>query len=354
MELIEAAAETDTVYKDAYAFQKERVAFVEYNHGLVSAHEAGLSEAEMIMIDNGFFIFTHSAVDYLANINKIAEEKRYESLWDSTKKAHEIFSGMINDSYNSDVYLMFIMTFLFLFLYWRAVTKKENAPGILGLYRFNGLLTLFFFFAIHIFIAFLCLRGRFPARVFFLLILLAAPYVTMNLCSLAAHLVKGQKKIAHMAVIMLIFFTLWTVAKIDRFSLEIGKTAGNKYSNMIESYVIENPDNFYVYDNTIILTMGCVPFKVIKEDKPVNLMYWGGWNAFSPPWYAQLERNGMSNIDYTSFANDNVFLMTMNPDHPSITSFVNYVEEYFIETRRSFEIVDELHGTRVIYIMKLI
>jgi hypothetical protein len=97
------------------------------------------------------------------------------------------------------------------------------------------------------------------------------------------------------------------------------------------------------------------PFKVFGERKPVNLMFWGGWNHFSPNWYEQLRCNGIDKLDYKSFLNDNVFLMSswdidINYQY---NAFFAYMGNKFSDVEGYFNVVGEFpYNTGTIYVYK--
>lgn len=96
----------------------------------------------------------------------------------------------------------------------------------------------------------------------------------------------------------------------------------------INTYVIEHPNNFYVYD-TSLSRVGNV-FLTYPNEKPTNLKHWGGWQAYSPIDKAQLEKNGYTEFYPEDFFDDNVYFMTYSQDSWGVENLLlKYMQERF-------------------------
>ena len=84
----------------------------------------------------------------------------------------------------------------------------------------------------------------------------------------------------------------------------------------VEDYVMEHPDNLYIYDRS--LTMPGDPWIVYPEKKPYNLVFWGGSGYNSPLYYAQIERNGFEHIYGEDFFDEKISFMGKEEPHEDL------------------------------------
>lgn len=75
-----------------------------------------------------------------------------------------------------------------------------------------------------------------------------------------------------------------------------------------EAYVTARPENVYITDVTALENIGA--FTVYPNEKPVNLIDWGGTGMYSGWKEAQLAANGLSALAPEMFARENVYFIT--------------------------------------------
>lgn len=233
--------------------------------------------------------------------------------------------------FNSGI-LSFLLIYA-LFLHF-SVSKKRN--DILGLFNVSNKLIVFVFFLYFAILVLLSFAGRLPGRVHTMMHLLIAPIYFIMLCALYGKLTQGIK-VKVIVAILLVVTLFCGIKSTDRNKIAAAmyQTQYAIYDAMV-AYATNNPHNFYVRDLSTVLASSTI-FRVYatEESIPSNLLFWGGWSYFSTIWYKQLRHNGMEFLNWRSFLNDNVFLMTQcyiegnevgtSTIHPS--NFSEYISE---------------------------
>jgi len=352
-ETIQKAEENTPEFHQAYEFQSERSTVYDYSSiWLVKPEEVGLQPNEMTSIRGWCFLTEHVGTELFSNINRIAETRHQQSLQVRLTQTYERYVSTISGSYDSIFYLLFLLMFIATFFLRYGIPKNAKFNRIQGLHSLNGLFIFLVFVLVHGMIAYLCLVGRIPTRVFYLLIMITVPLIILDFCSLLGKRCKGKNVYILIVSIFLVSGVLLSISKVETKNLSQMNDDRNNMSSTMEQYAMAHPKNVYIYD--LSLSNACSsPFKVFGLEKPVNLFFWGGWNTFTPPWYTQLKLNGMDYLDYRSFLDNNVYLLTRGPDNSTL-SFFSYVEDQFAESGRSFQVVDEINEPTHIYVYQFI
>jgi hypothetical protein len=348
--VVEAVVENTPFYHELNEYKQESYAFMDYNMGSVTAAELGLSEHELAVIRGFCYLTENIGVEFFAKANEIAESKslKYFSRREFIFAAYRLFRVYAS----SYIYLLHLLTFYIIFSSHYLDPQKSKSHRIIGYHNLNGLFAGAILLVIHALMGYLCLAGRFPWRVFYVCIILIVPFMVMSLCAIIARYA-DNKKITHVIIVTLAFTTLLSITWYDFKGATESKERNSYNVEIIESYARIHPNNIYIYDNSVMSQYLPAPFKIYREKPPLNLMFWGGWNAFTPTWYSQLEANGLESLDFRSFTKENVFLMTKDPSSYHTRAFTSYVEEYFGEAERYFRIVDGIYGKGAyIFILK--
>ena len=95
---------------------------------------------------------------------------------------------------------------------------------------------------------------------------------------------------------------------------------GKEAKEKVEHYVMDRPDNLYIYDYS--LTYAGEPWSVYPDKKPYNLIFWGGAGYHSPLYYKQLQKNGFDHIYEEDFFRDNIFFMGQKDIDVNLLSFM--------------------------------
>ena len=78
-------------------------------------------------------------------------------------------------------------------------------------------------------------------------------------------------------------------------------------------YITSNPNKIYVYDMAI--NNNYHAFLTYPDNKPYNMLFYGGSTIYSELWYLQLQVNGLENDVYSDlFLKDNVYYISNECD----------------------------------------
>ncbi len=169
---------------------------------------------------------------------------------------------------------------------------------------------------------YLCFAGRFPVHTF---MLIAIPTTVMEwlllLCMWGEKRtftqnkqIGGEKRkyIARYLQFVGIFLTsaavAWSLGMTQKTLFDTDRTALVEQNAAAETYAMEHPDNIYLTDVTSLENIGA--FTVYPEEKPVNLIDWGGTGMHSGWKEAQLAANGLASLSAGLFRQENVYFIT--------------------------------------------
>lgn len=91
----------------------------------------------------------------------------------------------------------------------------------------------------------------------------------------------------------------------------------------LDRYALENPDKLIIYDLSLVSDDRLFPDA--SEGIPGNVMFWGGYPARSPSWYAMLDKYGVTELGPQLFLRENVLVASTDPE--PWQSLVEYVAE---------------------------
>jgi hypothetical protein len=315
--------------------------------------KAGITAAELDLIKGWCFLTENMGAKLLSEINESVESKKTPA--DFLINAAKKFFAIAASPLFFTPYLAFLLMGRFI-LPLSARTSEGGRPPVYNaapvrpkIYRtikrfvIKNPIFAFIFIIFHCFIAYLCFKGRFPPRVFHLLAILAGPPAIILFCNALGDFMKapdravtlnmGRLPPLRISRFRLIASSLAIFAAAGALSLacdglKYGSRAKEAALSAVEGYAIANPQNLYVYDISLINKMIPSPLNVYRDKKPTNLMFWGGWDAFTPAWRERLRRNGISELDCRSFLGGRVFLMSEGGSAP-FSAFAEYMGELF-------------------------
>ena len=177
-----------------------------------------------------------------------------------------------------------------------------------------GLSLLFCAFALYLLII-----GRFPARAMRMLLLMTSPCIVYALFTMCHKIFDARQKWAICAV-------LAGILLITAFSQRPQHYQTLKESRLIDNmavYVTNRPHNIYIYGSDELALSTADPLTVYPDMG--NLLFWGGWKMFTPLFYRQIERLGLSELTFDVFLRDNVYFLSYNP----LPAFVDYLREQY-------------------------
>jgi len=310
--------------------------------------EMGLEPIEQFLISDWCFLLECLNDGSLLNAANVPEIKSsHKSVAVRVKTATKALMPLLQDRHSRFLYFVLFAMFVFAFILLPTVPSTQETHDILGLFCISKLFLILAFIVFHCFIAYLCLFGRqfFPTRVQYTLMMLIAPYIIIASCALCGKLVK--KDFYEKARFFIVFALIACIVSgiqllLSSNELQARKDALEGGNSVMERIALHYPDCFFIYDSSL-LAASSSPFKVFGKRKPVNLMFWGGWSYLSPIWYRQLQLNGIDELNYRSFLNDNVFLLSRF-DINTIYNYnmlFPYMENKFSEINGFFNVVAE-------------
>jgi len=351
---IRAYAEKDPVWAEYNEFYKlgsigENIQYQE----LLSAEEMGIELYEKYSMIAWCYLVEHMNTEFLSNSIELAKSKiERESLLSKANSALNILLPFFKDRYSGFLYFLLLAMFItaIVFQYIKSARKKHK--NALAAFCISNKLLIFVFLMFHCFIAYLCLfRGRFPERVQYMLMLLVAPFIIINVCVLCGKLVK---KVYFFMIFALIACNVFGMNQFNITELRAKKNWLEGTKSATEKIVLSNPNLFFISDGSLTTPIPSL-FTVFGRKRPVNLMFWGGWFYFTPMWYEQLRCNGIDKLDYNSFLEDNVLLMSawnLNENY-LYNPFFSYMVSKFSEKNGFFNVIGEFpYDYGIIYIYK--
>jgi len=330
-----------------------------------------LDPIEQYCIGSWCHLTEYMTTDFVPDAYNLTEVKSSpESNSVKVERGKEALLPYFQNRHSRFLYFVLVAMFLFAFFMRSIISSEQKTNHTLGMFCVNRLFLIFAFILFHGFIAYLCLNDRhfFPERVQYMLMLLFAPYIIIALCALCGKLQKKDfgwlnnetsKKFfnskAHFFIILaLIVCTAAGIRLLSVNELKARKNILEGMNNTMEKVALRYPEYLFIYDASLIPSITS-PFKVFGVRKPVNLMFWGGWTWLTPTWIKQIQRNGLDKLDYKTFLNDNVFLMSawdINTNY-SYNAFFAYMGNKFSEEKGFFNTVGEFpYDTGTIYIYK--
>ena len=212
---------------------------------------------------------------------------------------------------------------------------ENGAPALVA-----GLCTALGAFALCFY---LLLMGRFPVRTFQLI---AIPTGTL-LAGFCIRLYSPMdlKKTGTLALITLsAAIASWSLSQTVLTELKYDKRDLEAESAAAEAYCISHPENVYLTDVTSIENIGA--FTVYPEEKPVNLVDWGGTGMHSGWKEEQLALNGLLPFNGSVFQRENVLFLT-EEDGDKLKIIYAYLARHWGAT--GYEIVGDVTGNLVAY-----
>ncbi len=227
---------------------------------------------------------------------------------------------------------------------------KRQLLAIDGLFAMFAVVSVYFL-----------IEGRFPMRAYQALVFI---YMVPSVVMMANLLGKlERKKNMHAAIICLALVPVLCIrfkpeTNITEYTYtvahDIYRTADIEKSTALEKYAMVHPDSMYIYDLDLALPAG--PFTVYKEQKPKNLVFWGGWVYNTPMYWTQVHANGFDTLYSKDFFEDNVYFCSVavpetpgedvaKADWSAPTFLIKYMQTRYPEA--TVEVVDEFDGMYV-------
>ena len=166
---------------------------------------------------------------------------------------------------------------------------------------------------------YLAFRGRFPLRSFVPIAGFCITFMMINLLELADWKIWKEKKskmVTPVITVLCFVLLLGSLAYSIRGSyLFLTNEKSKEYyaecwkkENTVYSYVQENKNNIYIYDQDMMGTYD--PYMNLPAGSLSNLFCWGGARTFTAAYYNQLRLNGRVSLYSDAYLDSNVYLLT--------------------------------------------
>lgn len=180
---------------------------------------------------------------------------------------------------------------------------------------------------------YLVLSGRIVLRAFQLIAIpTGASVLFLSLLALPKREEAAKKSLSLsrrlLGIPSLIFLGLALVlcCQLGRMTLRYDGTELLMESRALFAYVLEHPDTVFIRDTHVANNVDALT--VYPDQKPVNLLDWGGTSAYTGAKQLQLERFDLLPFTAEVFFREDVRLIT-SPDSRDYKSFVSYLESRY-------------------------
>lgn len=297
-------------WEDFREWHPERGRWTDYPHLSYAEapelyNELGWDDTLYNLATSWFFMDENITTDSFKVLNDTMDEKEesFEEKWEQA-----IWRIKSTDS-NKLIIIYFLGTFILVIV---LLCKRDYIRALGNVAYFMAFLLMILLFS---------MLGRLPLRV-----ILACAFLTITpqiLMDIECIKLFSLKKVG--AVILCSFLVLggswyWRIIP-DKVS---AYESGIFTKKQVESYVIQNLDNVYIFDITLALSGD--PFQVYTEEKPYNLIFYGGGRYYSPLYYMQLNKNGYKTIYAEDFFDENIYFIGASEPYVPL---VEYMQKRF-------------------------
>ncbi len=219
-----------------------------------------------------------------------------------------------------------------------AFIKKYSWQNVLCADALAGLFALL--------IVYFLIKGRLPLRAYQSLIYIyGMPFVVLFIEQLLS-LKKKDGRVIVIATLVLCGLVLYSrnpemnmVKAAIATCNDPGRINDQKQFESLDRYAMSNPDNLYIYDSDLANPVGI--FTTYVDEKPTNLMQWGGWQYNMPTYWKQLEKNGFETMEIKYFFDKRVYFCSRN-DMEVLQAYVKARVP-----KASLELVDNVDGVNI-------
>lgn len=221
-------------------------------------------------------------------------------------------------------YLLFLTVLLALAPLPLCVGRKESRLALLFMLCMllgGGALVLY-----------LLIRGRLVLRAFQLIAIpTGACVLLLGLCALperseAIAQPKRHMRLRTLAACALLLPALFCAYKCARIAVGYDSSQALCESRALMQYVIDHPENVYIRDTRVANNIDAVT--TYPDQKPTNLLDWGGTSAYTGAKQLQIEQNGLTPFTADVFFRDGVYFVS-EPDSRDYKSFVSYLNAVY-------------------------
>ncbi|WP_028234385.1 hypothetical protein [Pseudobutyrivibrio sp. MD2005] len=198
----------------------------------------------------------------------------------------------------------------------------------------KNIVTIVSFVAVTIAVMFaVALSGRLLYRVWYAIIIIyLIPAFFIVFSDLDIGSVISTKKVLGSALgLIAILFSIYSMVSVNGLYKDMVNTCNSrkeekKFLESANQFAMNYPNSFFIYDTSVGFPVDV--FLTYPKEKPSNIMLWGGWEAYSPIYYRQINNNGFETFYPDDFFNDRVFFICNSQDTWGTESLLySYMEE---------------------------
>jgi len=295
-----------------------RVQYMDYNSGAFLSNpqifeEVGWDPELCAMVSEWYFMDerynTETLKTILEQLNTGTEKENAESTF---QDAWPIWKDLMQD-HTVKILIAFTVCLVLLYVFSQGLGCKNryfSHATVLLLLAGSFLLALY-----------LCLRGRFPLRVFQVISipvnLLLAVFIIRSVGMEKDQKQKRWKQGIRLIVFVCILFLCMPMAK-GLFNRDTQTAARGNREELIamKEYAGMRQDNVYVYGSD--LTGGEPIFYRTGDNTVYNCFFWGGTSMFSKAFYENLTKCGLEHLQTEDWFRENVYYLVKNEEKKAI------------------------------------
>lgn len=294
---------------------------LDYYENIDLYQSVGWTEKFYKLASNWFFLDKHFSLDKLLIINEMSNGNNVVF---NDIALQKIFQAVINGGVRG-FYISIIASFILLLILLLVKKRKKEIIIFCG----GSIATL-------ILLMYIALTGRILFRVVFAIILLF--YIPALVISLNKNFVEELVclgKILQIPVLIIACtLTIYSVTATDGLyknmeNFSKGIEEQQEVCTCLNNFVVQYPNSYFIYDMSLALSGS--PFETHPDEKPSNVRFWGGWEAFSPIDNQQLAGNRFKSMYVEDFFNDRVFFISARYSTQISDLLLPYMQEQYAD-----------------------
>lgn len=279
--------------------------FFRYRERFTDYPRPTYAEAEALYTSAGWDETVYGIADYWCFMDERIDSAAFRTITeDSARPTLSEAARMCVDSVDADVPSRLTVTALMLLFAIGLFAWQRNRRRWPSFALMTALLVGTFLLCL-----FLCMRGRFLIRTFRVAAIPAAVCCAVLAMRMYAPRADRRGRLAYVLLAALLLVTAFASALIAARSLR-GNSPKQPLaeSRAVYAYALSHPENVYIRDTFVINNVDA--FTVYPDEKPVNLISWGGCELRSAESKRQFAVNGLDSQYADVFMRENVYLIT--------------------------------------------
>lgn len=348
--LIEDNSKDTEQWDTYYQYNKYRVSFWDYPHVSYSEdpetfEQMGWTETFYDLTQQMYFMDERFDKECLEQITERFSWFDAEQLKDAPENFLETMGGLFQ-SERLVVVQTAMAAVLLLFLLWAMCSKtrwKKYFPQMIG--------SLCCLMGTAFVLCFLAAKGRLPLRAWLACSIPCLSVVSFLLLSMAEKKEKQDRKKLLRRICAWVLLAGWAAGMVWAYQ-EIAyedtlwRRQRTTAQRQMELYVIDHPDNIYVYGLMGAQNYGVFTLYSDENSRPTNAFVWGSSYLFTPAYQQQLEVNGLSQLLTEDLLREDVYFIAGKN-----TTSAQLLQDLLCEQFGTVEMsaVDEIAGAFYVY-----